>query len=843
MNEELRRLEDMVDVLLFHLPEGQLPTPGKIREEVHRVRAATPAVTDEQAEDLAKRLESKHGVAMDLGATLREEHFQEWLEGVKPDIDPFYWRRYRSFLGTLDFSGQVLAALDNITDSVLGLLENPAKDGNWDRRGMVIGHVQSGKTANYTGLICKATDAGYKVIIVIAGIHNNLRQQTQRRIDQGFVGFDSSRLMLNRPGTPGIVGVGRLDSSRKPNVFTNTMRDFDKATATSVGIPLENLTEPAVFVIKKNSHTLRNLIDWLRDHNSRQGTASISSPLLLIDDEADNASINIGKGRDEVSRINGQIRQLLNLFDRSCYVGYTATPFANIFIDPDNENEMFGDDLFPRHFIRSLDPPDNYFGATRVFLNQNQRFIRHIDDNEDILPLRHKIDHRVRSLPESLRTAVRAFIVARAIRSARGQAREHHSMVVNASRFTHVQTQLRNEIHAFVDQVRSHVRVNGAKPEVEALHDVEIHALRGVFDQEYSEEVGLPWSRVQSFLWESASTVKVVEVNSHATGTLDYEEHTGTGLNVIAVGGFSLSRGLTLEGLVTSYFLRNSMMYDTLMQMCRWLGYRTGYDDLCRIWMPEEAEGWYAHIADSIEELRDELRAMEAAHATPHDFGLKVRGHPDTLIVTARNKMGSGLHLVVAIGLANHFIETATLRRDVQGLQLNRGAAAGLAADLRHIGLAPEDGEQVRGGPLVRSASAEIVLKFLSRFQNHEAAHLTDTGPVRQYIEQRATGELREWDIYFPSVESRTPHTLVDHSLGFEIGCQRRAAGRAAMTTPCLSPTRNGCPLAEWKKWASRHRKWNAQRRNTGEILTTGARTPSISLIEFTGNSAASHFL
>src|SRR5450755_2807986 len=86
-------------------------------------------------------------------------------------------------------------------------------------------------------------------------------------------------------------------------------------------------------------------------------------------------------------------------------------------------------------------------------------------------------------------------------------------------------------------------------------------------------------------------------------------------INVIAVGGFSLSRGLTLEGLMVSYFLRNSMMYDTLMQMGRWFGYRPGYEDLCRVWMPEEAEGWYAHIADSIEELREELRVMEAANA------------------------------------------------------------------------------------------------------------------------------------------------------------------------------------------------------------------------------------
>ena len=182
---------------------------------------------------------------------------------------------------------------------------------------------------------------------------------------------------------------------------------------------------------------------------------------------------------------------------------------------------------------------------------------------------------------------------------------------------------------------------------------------------------------------KAVSAVRVVEVNSRASGSLNYADHVKSGLNVIAVGGFSLSRGLTLEGLVTSYFLRNSMMYDTLMQMGRWFGYRPGYEDLCRVWMPEEAEGWYTHITDSIEELRDELRRMEAANATPEQFGLKVRSHPDTLIVTACNKMGSGQKLVVSIGLANRFIETAVLRRDDASLNANRQATSDLATNLK----------------------------------------------------------------------------------------------------------------------------------------------------------------
>ena len=246
---------------------------------------------------------------------------------------------------------------------------------------MVVGHVQSGKTANYTGLICKAADAGYKLIVVIAGVHNNLRSQTQRRIDEGFVGRDSARLLSRQDDM--YVGVGRFDHTRRPVTFTNTIRDFNRATATGVGIPLRNLTEPAVFVIKKNSSTLKNLLEWLREHSARGGGESIDEPMLLIDDEADNASINIRHGAGEVSRINGQIRDLLRMFDRSCYVGYTATPFANIFIDPDTDDQMRGEDLFPRSFIVSLDPPSNYFGATTVFLEAGEHHLRNIEDNED----------------------------------------------------------------------------------------------------------------------------------------------------------------------------------------------------------------------------------------------------------------------------------------------------------------------------------------------------------------------------------------------------------------------------------------------------------------------------
>ena len=772
---DLEKLKTMVGALLG----SELATREKIREYIRDARSACPGVTVEEAEELALWFETVHGVTMMDGAALQEQDFEPWLEDAKSGIEPYYWERYRQLLVSRNFSAQVLAAVDSVTDRTLGLLENPKKDGEWDRRGMVMGHVQSGKTANYTGLVCKAADAGYKVIVIIAGIHNNLRNQTQHRIDEGFIGVDSTGRIRGAVPAQNLVGVGRFDSRWQPNSFTTSQRDFNKTIADSVSIPLQNLVQPVVFVIKKNSNTLRNLIEWLGAQNAQRGTSTVRDPMLLIDDEADNASINIRRDRDEVSRINGQIRELLALFDRSCYAGYTATPFANIFIDPDSEDAMLGHDLFPRDFIVSLDPPDNYFGPTRVFTEDPDRIVHLVDDHADLLPLKHRIDHRVTVLPDTLETAVRVFIVARAIRLACGQVRTHNSMLVNVSRFLNVQAQIRNEIHALVDTIRSSVRVNAASPPARALRDPQIAALREVFRNHYEASCGKSWEKVQACLHESVSPVIVVEVNGRSPGSLDYLEHERSGLNVIAVGGLSLSRGLTLEGLVVSYFLRNSMMYDTLLQMGRWFGYRQGYEELCRVWMPEEAQGWYAHITESIEELRDELARMQSANATPRDFGLRVRSHPDTLIVTARNKMGSGRRLRVMIGLANSFVETAILHRDASSLESNLRAVVSLTENLRRNGFPPEDGERVGGGRLIRNAPAAVVDAFLMAFRNHEGSPKTEIEPVRSYIGARRDDELAEWDVFFAGVtpEQAPSQSLRYDSLGFPLICQRRAHG------------------------------------------------------------------
>lgn len=780
MSETITLLDTMVSQLIA---KQSPPTPVTIREAVATLRILPnfSEVSDDDAELLARELEERVGISMGLGAIVEDHNFRPWLHDARAKglMEPYYWKRYEQLLRSKRLPRDVIIAMDEVTDRVLDRMGNPGDNSAWARKGMVVGHVQSGKTANYTGLIGKAADAGYRLIVVIAGIHNNLRNQTQARIDEGFVGRDTGRLEQRKTkARPRTIGVGNFDDRKVPVSLTNTIKDFNKATATTNTSQISSYSVPVVLVIKKNSSTLGNLVDWLKEHSVNRGSAMVDQPMLLIDDEADNASINIKYGKDEVSKINGQIRELLGLFNRSCYVGYTATPFANIFIDPDSETEVAKQDLFPRHFIIGLDAPTNYFGPRKVFLEGvpeegRPDHLRYIIDNEDVLPLKHSINQSVDQLPDSLVKALRAFIIARTIRNLRGQSSQHASMLVNASRFTGVQNLLRNRLHEIIERVESAVRVDAAKGTA-ALANPEIAALKACWQDEYCD-VFPDWDSIQANLLPVLASASVVAVNSASPGSLDYDNGTDTGLTIIAVGGFSLSRGLTLEGLTVSYFLRNSMMYDTLMQMGRWFGYRARYEDLCRVWMLKEAAGWYAHIADATEELQAELKRMEQARATPEMFGLAVRSHPSSLLVTARNKMGSGEKHVM-IGLSNNFVETTKLSATPVAIQHNRQAALRFMTAMKAEGHGPKSEKPVSGGFLLEGVPFRLVDDFLREFDNCRDSVLSDTGPIRKYMSSREDDELGEWDILLASrlsSEKRAPQNMA----GWEIVPTERSIG------------------------------------------------------------------
>tara|TARA_R110002049_G_scaffold281350_1_gene460912 strand:- start:9247 stop:11988 length:2742 start_codon:yes stop_codon:yes gene_type:complete len=745
MSESFETVKNMVEMGLFNQARK---TEDELRAMIRGVASAVaPDLGEPELEQIAREIESKQGIKAGLGAVVDSENFEPWLDDAKPKIEPYYWSRYQKLLLQNGLPKDVVISTDKVTDKTLGRLGNPGKDVPWDRRGMVVGHVQSGKTANYIGLICKAADAGYRLIIVIAGIHNNLRNQTQARIDEGFLGRDTGKSQeTKKGGAKHIIGVGRFDPRHTPVSLTNTLRDFNKATASTNTSEIDSYKVPVVLVIKKNHRTLANLLDWLKDNSAKGDQEMIDQPMLLIDDEADNASINTKYGKQLTTTINGQIRDLLNMFHRSCYIGYTATPFANIFIDPDQDDEMYNEDLFPRDFIIGLDAPTNYFGPSKIFMEGlpeegDPEWLRYITDNEDILPIKHKIDHEFDALPASLMQALRAFLLARTIRNLRGQKAAHCSMLVNASRFTNVQSRLRNRLHERLEHIQNAVRVNASRGAA-ALDDPEIAALHAVWQKEYSEPEA-NWPAIQSELLDAIASAKIVEVNSRAND-LDYTISGERGQTVVAVGGFSLSRGLTLEGLTVTWFLRNTLMYDTLMQMGRWFGYRGGYEDLCRIWMPVEAIDWYAFIANAAEELHDELRTMEKAKATPRMFGLAVRSHPASLLVTARNKMGSGKKVTTLVGLSNKFVETSRISIRKTDLAANTELAKRLVDDL-DSGTFEE--RPASAGTCVMRVPVDIVDRFLAGWRNAEQSIASDPGPIRQYIRTRRDDELSSWDV------------------------------------------------------------------------------------------------
>jgi hypothetical protein len=766
-------IESLRDMMIALLARESSVTCEFIKDNVNRF--AEPfgdTITSVEKEDLIRFLESQFDVTMRIGAILQEE-FTPWLDAAKNSIDPFYWDRYRKLLEQKGFGLRVIPKLDQVTDKILGLLENPEKEGAWERKGLVVGHVQSGKTANYTGMICKAADAGYRLIIVIAGIHNNLRSQTQARVDEGFVGRDSSRL-LRTDNENRYIGVGRYDHSRIPITLTNTASDFKKNIANMLGMGLDTVNVPVILVIKKNKNTLENLIDWLRVNNTVRDAGIENHPMLMIDDEADNASINTSANPDEATKINSLIRTILNLFHKRCYVGYTATPFANIFIDPDSDEEMIGSDLFPRDFIVSLDAPSSYMGAERIFgEDNNANIVRYISDYKDLLPIRHRIDHTVIELPPSIYQAAETFVLVIAQRILRGYEKKHNSMLVNASRFTNVQSQIRNLLHEHMEDLKRQIRFNYKLPRDKALNNSVMNRLHQIWDSEF-DTGEFSWDEVQTVLNNSVSPIKIIEINSRSSETLDYENYSLDGLNVIAIGGFSLSRGLTLEGLSVSYFLRNSIMYDTLMQMGRWFGYRPGYEDLCRVFMPGVAAGWYAHISEVTEELRDEFREMELANLTPKHFGLKIRSHPDSLIVTARNKMRSGETVYRQIDLSEKLIETDKLFREIEKIELNRKVFTALLTKL----IGEKQPEITRySNYLWKEIPVDIVLNFINAFNNHPASLRTQTGPVSEYIMARKNDELKLWDVVFINKAKAVPEDREKPAEGIDIGWQIRSEG------------------------------------------------------------------
>lgn len=685
-NQTQQKVVKFVQELLLDEADRTAITPALISEKIDLVIRMNPKWAEGLSrEAVIDELIRRFSLWIGQDATLRNNvgHIP-WLNAAR-QREWRYWQRYREWLER-KLSFIAVEALDRSTDTILSLLEDPLRDGPWDRRGLVVGHVQSGKTGNYTGLIAKASDAGYKIIIVLAGLHNNLRAQTQMRLDEGFLGFETKPI----PTDTRSIGVGEIDGdpSIRPNYATNRSEkgDFSLAIRKNLGITPEQ--RPWLFVVKKNKAVLERLHSWIRDHVANTtdqvtGRKLVTNlPLLLVDDEADHASVDTGEQvfdadgnpdeNHQPTAINKCVRRILNAFSRKAYVGYTATPFANIFIHEMGETTAEGPDLFPSAFIINLAAPSSYVGPARVFglrsgteRSQGLPLVELISDyaSEDLqsgwIPPKHKNGHQPLYqgqdvIPESLAKAVDAFLIACAVRNVRGDRNKHCSMLVHVTRFTSVQQAVARQVEEYVSHARQRIaRGIDDKAIIARLQDAwetdflpTTEKIRRI-KPELGTPVNTEWSDVLAALPEVLSDVQVKMINGTAKDALDYADNNSSGLKVIAIGGDKLARGLTLEGLCTSYFLRASKMYDTLMQMGRWFGYRPGYLDLCRLYTTRELEDWFRHITDAAEELREEFDLMAASGATPRDYGLKVQSH-SVLMVTSRLKMRTARSLMLS---------------------------------------------------------------------------------------------------------------------------------------------------------------------------------------------------
>ena len=691
------------------------------------------------------------------GTVVDPETFEPWLDDRKKNLSTQRWDAYKQLLIERDWDAPVIAELDTQSDEILELLGDPQKPGDWARRGLLLGEVQSGKTANYLGLLNKALDFGYKVIIVIGGHTNELRRQTQQRFDTDLLGIDSEYLDDNiANATVPRIGIGSVNAELQSNVMTTVRGDFDSKKKTA-GIMWIDSPIPTVFVIKKNATLISNVANYIRQQGGDDG---IDIPLVVIDDEADWGTPNTGTETDP-TRVNKEIRRLLASSRRSSYLGITATPFANIFIDHDSVNEEAGLDLFPKDYIRVLPAPSSYFGIFNYFSDSHAGLRHSVDDCIDVLPIVHKSNHVVEKMPASLKVAIISFLLGTSIRRLRSKNPSAASMLVNVSRFNLVQSQICDFVVEQLETLRERVISEFKRePSEQSLLYKEI---LGVWESEYKDHDSFAWEEVAGKLFEIILEFRVELVNSKTVASRAKRRKLLTNeqrleedlLPTIFVGGDVLSRGLTLEGLQVSYFVREPRTLDTLMQMARWFGYRPGYDDLARIWIPEQTADDFAWAAEVILELREMLMEMRSRQLTPKQFGLRVRTHPEGFKIVAANKSKAAESLYVGpILWENCLKESWQLHAEGIERQSNFEAVNKL---LSALGKEPQPKGVLldNGYYLWSGVPLELVERFFLQFRGHEKSELFGSpkaGQVPQIVS--ALTEIKGsdyWDVCFIS--------------------------------------------------------------------------------------------
>lgn len=726
------------------------------RDVIARTSMMFPGFEASLAQYEAERREGVEKIVIDGGVLRRDGGKKQWYGGSLASHGA--WPEYRERLEAGGLPQKAISAIDDSTERILSLSANPKTPGD-KRKGLVIGYVQSGKTANFTGLIAKAVDAGYRIVIVLAGLYSNLRVQTQLRLQADLAVDDvrdSSGIAWYRL-TSATADIGRDNS---PGLFNST-------------------ANVAVLVVKKHEMRLSNVQTFLE---SVPAETLKKRGVLIIDDESDQATPNTLGRKGLVSTINQRIRDIWKAVPTGTYVAYTATPFANVFIDPSDEH-----DLYPDDFITVLPKPDLYMGS-ELFFDVKQD----ADDagDEPIRQLSHEVpEHEAQvftpkpkavgefapHMTPTLDSAIRWFILATAIREIRTGQAKNSSMLVHTSQRVAVHQLTKDVITRFINELS--FDAESQESAFKAVFDVERDRATSLRDGEPMPSWDEIWTLAQSVL--QSTFVKID--NGESTDRLVYTP--GEPQTVIAVGGGTLSRGLTLEGLVVSYFLRSSNSYDTLLQMGRWFGFRPGYRDLVRVWMGPGLEDDYGHLARVESQLRDEVRIMEGEGKTPREFAVKVRSHPGRLEITSAGKM-SAADLVKA-GLGGTRRQTIYLDRSPKSIVAQREASRRLVSRVQsHGGPALERLSRGTSGPpslLLPGLTHADIVQFLREYWVSPTERWLQAGAMESWL--REHGANTEWSLVLVSGPAAGGR-VVELPGGLSVGVSSRAPLNADNWSP-----------------------------------------------------------
>lgn len=669
---------------------------------------------------VATELAKSHASKLNLGARVTASDFSPWLNERKTTVDMPRSDAYEDLLTQRGWGHGVIRALGKQTDDLVELMGDPTASGAWTRIGLAIGEVQSGKTATYIGALNKALDFGYQIIVVIGGHTEDLRRQTQERLDSDLIGNDTSYSDSLTAAVDTRIGVGKIIPEIATNAMTTVRADFSVKTLRSTGVKLGQ-GNPTVFVVKKNATVLNSLAKYLQ---SSQSGGPHTAPLAIIDDESDWASVNTSAKEGDRTAVNKAILSLLDSSTRATYLGITATPFANILIDDDPSTK----DLFPKDYIVALESPSNYSGVERYFPttgSKSEHIRTDIEDFHYLLPQKHKQYAPVTELAESLKTAILTFYLATAIRYKRQSSQPPSSMMVNVSRFNVVQKKFSVLIDEHVESINNQISASmvwfksPSSPRPPIVTELELVLSQQLPSVEFTlSDLGTELRQVaQDIHVDLVNGLTMKERNDRLSQKSRKQLADWKSRPVIFVGGNILARGLTLDGLVVSYFTRRASAADTLLQMGRWFGYRPGYEDLTRVWMDEDVVEHFVYVSEISRDLRTSVADMRDLNLTPRDFGLRIRMHPEAFLITAANKQRAGIKQTHEgmFSYRGRAFETHVLPAEESANRHNQEITHDLAKTLHTLHGAADD-TLANGSAYWRGVPHDTIQKYLSRF-------------------------------------------------------------------------------------------------------------------------------